>query len=171
MRFKADCMNSVASKDPAAGNHVSLVDSHPLSPLAYGSGTEQTQGLDSRSLFRLRDGRVEPALQPLSVPVRAIVLPLREETATERLAAAVREHILPISADAGIWLQDPKKYHSTLYHASPHQVCALFIPFQCFSTGCPLHDQLEQSKLSNVRTCRAESFLGLWLCLKILLAS
>ena len=91
---------------------------------------------------------MEPALQPLSVPVRAIVLPLGEETAIERLAAAVREHILPISANAGIWLQDPKKYHSTLFHASPHQVCALLIPSQCFSTRCRLHDRLEQRKLS-----------------------
>ncbi len=89
------------------------------------AGKEQTQGLDSRSLFRVRDGRVEPGLQPLAVPVRSIVIPLGEGEAKERLASAVRDYILPIAAEAGIWLQDPKKYHSTVFHASSHQVCRL----------------------------------------------
>ena len=86
------------------------------------AGQEQTQGLDARSLFHLRDGRLEPGLQPLAVPVRSIVLPLGEGPVAERLAAALHAHILPIFVEAGVWLQDPKKYHSTLFHASPHQV-------------------------------------------------
>ena len=88
------------------------------------AGQEQTQGLDARSLFHLRDGRLEPGLQPLALPVRSIVLPLGEGPVAERLAAALRTHILPIFVEAGVWLQDPKKYHSTLFHASPHQVWA-----------------------------------------------
>ena len=102
-----------------------------LSKILLNAGKEQTQGLDSRSLFRIRDGRVEPGLQPLAVPVRSIVIPLRGGEARERLASAVRDYILPIAAEAGIWLQDPKKYHSTVFHASPHQVCQLepaFLP-------------------------------------------
>ena len=78
--------------------------------------------MDARALFHLRDGRLEPGLQPLAVPVRSIVLPLGEGPVAERLAAALHTHILPISVEAGVWLQDPKKYHSTLFHASPHQV-------------------------------------------------
>ena len=93
-----------------------------LSDHACHAGQEQTQGLDARTLFHLRDGRLEPGLQPLAVPVRSIVLPLGEGPVTERLAAALHEHILPIFVEAGVWLQDPKKYHSTLFHASPHQV-------------------------------------------------
>lgn len=88
---------------------------------ALGAGREQTQGLDARSLFHERDGRVEPALQPLKTPVRAVVLPLGDGQAAAALSRAVREHLLPLSEQAGLWLQDPKKYHATLFHASPHQ--------------------------------------------------
>ena len=95
-----------------------------FSSCACHAGQEQTQGLDARSLFHLRDGRLEPGLQPLTVPVRSIVLPLGEGPVAEHLAAALHTHILPIFVEAGVWLQDPKKYHSTLFHASPHQVWA-----------------------------------------------
>ena len=93
-----------------------------LSDGACLAGQEQTQGLDARTLFHLRDGRLEPGLQPLAVPVRSIVLPLGEGPVAARLAAALHTHLLPIFVAAGVWLQDPKKYHSTLFHASPHQV-------------------------------------------------
>ena len=86
------------------------------------AGKEQTQGLDARTLFHKRDGRIEPGLQPLEVSVRAVVAPLGDAQASARLASAVREHIVPVAAEAGVWLQDPKKYHSTLFHASSHAV-------------------------------------------------
>ena len=98
------------------------------------AGREQTQGLDARTLFHLRDGRIEPGLQPLAVPVRAVVAPLRDSQATARLASAVREHIVPIAAETGVWLQDPKKYHSTLFHASSHTVCCWKLSF-CLMCG------------------------------------
>lgn len=94
-----------------------LID-HPLA----GAGKEQTQGLDARSLFRERDGRVEPALQPLQVPVRAVVLHVGDPGAATRLSAAVARHLAPLAPDAGLWLQDPHKYHATLFHASSHEV-------------------------------------------------
>ena len=45
-----------------------------------------------------------------------------DSRAASALSASVTKHLLPISQAAGIWLQDPKKYHATLFHASPHQV-------------------------------------------------
>ncbi len=92
------------------------------------TGKEQTQGLDARSLFHERDGRVEPALQPLKVPVRGVVLPLGDGRANAALSAAVRQHLLPLAQQCGLWLQDPKKYHATLFHASPHQA-RIPVPF------------------------------------------
>lgn len=90
------------------------------------AGREQTQGLDARSLFRERDGRVEPALQPLQTPVRAIVLHIGDASAARALSAAVERHLSPLAQDAGLWLQDPSKFHATLFHASAHEVRAEF---------------------------------------------
>lgn len=65
---------------------------------------------------------MEPALQPLQVPVRAVVLHVGDPAAARALSAAVARHMSPLAQDAGLWLQDPAKYHATLFHASTHEV-------------------------------------------------
>lgn len=67
---------------------------------------------------------MEPALQPLQVPVRAVVLHVGDAAAARTLSAAVERHLSPLAQDAGLWLQDPTKYHATLFHASTHEVRA-----------------------------------------------
>ena len=56
--------------------------------------------------------------------MRGVVLPLGDTEAARVLAAAVEEHLRPLSAEAGLWATDARKLHATLFHASPHQVCA-----------------------------------------------
>ena len=114
-------MNLVQSCTEAEGGHIGVVAQHKFLGRA---GKEQTQGLDARSLFRERDGRVEPALQPLQVPVRAVVLHVGDLAAARTLSSTVERHLSPLAQDAGLWLQDPSKYHATLFHASAHEVRA-----------------------------------------------
>ncbi|BDA45523.1 hypothetical protein COCOBI_07-3100 [Coccomyxa sp. Obi] len=115
-------------------------------------GKEQTQGLDARSLFRERDGRVEPALQPLQVPVRAVVLHVGEAAAARTLSATVERHLSPLAQDAGLWLQDPSKYHATLFHASAHQ-------FPVEASSAEVATELKAVERSAVHLCPIEVVL------------
>ena len=89
-----------------------------------------TQGLTQADLFRVahdaRSGsvRVAPILHPLEVPVRAMILPLLDRTASSKVRDAVKQLLLPVLPEGAVWLQDDKLYHSTLYHASSHVVRA-----------------------------------------------
>ncbi|EIE20274.1 hypothetical protein COCSUDRAFT_67560 [Coccomyxa subellipsoidea C-169] len=115
-------------------------------------GREQTQGLDARSLFRKRDGRVEPALQPLQVPVRAVVLHLGDPAAARALSAAVARHMSPLAQDAGLWLQDPAKYHATLFHASTHE-------FPVEASSAEVETEVKAVERSAVHLCPIEVVL------------
>ena len=80
-----------------------------------------TQGLQQSSLFSFEGAAVEPVLQHLDVPVRAIVAPFSDGIMAGKVVAAARRHLLPLMAPAGVWLQNDSMYHSTLWHASHHQ--------------------------------------------------
>lgn len=83
-----------------------------------------TQGLSVREMFSVNQdgGELVPRLKLLSVPVRAIVIPLppAAATAASRLAHATRSALLPILGGASVWLQDPDALHMSLFHASHH---------------------------------------------------
>jgi len=83
---------------------------------------EGTQGVASGSMFRLTDsGSLEARLQELDTPVRAIVFRFQEQGVKRPLHKAVLHHFGRLVPATGIWLQDAEFYHSTVYHASPHQ--------------------------------------------------
>lgn len=89
-----------------------------------------TQGLTQADLYRVTlDSRsnhmlIMPILHPLEVPVRAMILPLRDNVAAGKIRDAVRQFLLPVLPEGSIWLQDNALYHATLYHASSHVVRA-----------------------------------------------
>lgn len=90
-----------------------------------------TQGLQQSSLFSFEGDTVRPVLQHLDVPVRAIVAPFPDAAMAARVSMVLKRHLLPLMPPAGVWLQDDGMYHSTLWHASHHQVSsAAFIPLQ-----------------------------------------
>lgn len=94
------------------------------------AGAVATQGLQQSSLFTFEGSAVKPVLQRLDVPVRAIVAPFSDRAVAGKVATAVRRHLLPLMAPAGLWLQNNSMYHSTLWHASHHQASRhLAIPF------------------------------------------
>lgn len=74
-------------------------------------------------LFRTESEKLRPILKQLEIPVRAIVLPLvKDPLACEQLWQSLERHVLPLGTPAAIWPQNKHAYHSTLWHASPHQV-------------------------------------------------
>ncbi len=87
-----------------------------------------TQGLTQTDLFKVtpdtRSNRmlITPILHPLDVPVRAMILPLRDNVAAGKIRDAVRKFLLPVLPEGSIWMQDDTLYHATLYHASSHVV-------------------------------------------------
>jgi hypothetical protein len=95
------------------------------------AGAVATQGLQQSSLFSFEGAAVKPVLQRLDVPVRAIVAPFSDGVMAGKVVAAVRRHLLPLMAPAGVWLQNDSMYHSTLWHASHHQACKHTAPYPC----------------------------------------
>jgi hypothetical protein len=93
-----------------------------------------TQGLALSDLFQLQNGRVIPRLQHLDTPVRAIVAPLTDESAAKRLHDAFAAHVASLVPTTGVWPQAPSLYHTTLWHASPHQVSCPFTIIPRFTT-------------------------------------
>ncbi|KAG2445661.1 hypothetical protein HXX76_000270 [Chlamydomonas incerta] len=85
-----------------------------------------TQGLQQDDLYRItHDTRsdkmlITPVLHALAVPVRAMILPLRDHVAASKIRAAVQQLLMPVLPEGSIWLQDDELYHATLYHASSH---------------------------------------------------
>jgi hypothetical protein len=95
------------------------------------AGTTTTQGLGLSSLFRFdsRTGKASAILEPLSVPVRAIVVPLPGDSpaATKirrETRDALRRFFPPAGGDFGhgdsVWFQDPELFHFSVFHASHH---------------------------------------------------
>jgi hypothetical protein len=116
------------------------------------AGAVATQGLQQSSLFSFEGSAVKPVLQRLDVPVRAIIAPFSDGAMAGRVVAAVRRHLLPLMAPAGVWLQNDSMYHSTLWHASHHQAS------RHPTTLCPL-PQLsymcrQRSCASTCKSCR-----------------
>jgi hypothetical protein len=50
------------------------------------------------------------------------VAPIVDANAAARLKKAVQAHIAYIVSASDVWWQDSSLYHSTVWHASPHQV-------------------------------------------------
>ncbi|KAL4419230.1 hypothetical protein ABPG77_010672 [Micractinium sp. CCAP 211/92] len=134
-----------------------LYDAMEASLLSSGLtlGSTITQGLGLGDMFRLgEDGRLQPVLEPLEVPVRAIVMPLLDRHASERLLGAVKRHLAPLVPPNGMWLQDSKAYHSTIFHASTHtdpvpasaaEVDSEEVAIRAVGVqACPLHVVLER---------------------------
>lgn len=95
------------------------------------AGTTTTQGLRLSSLFRFdsRTGKASAILEPLSIPVRAIVVPLPGDSpaATKirrETRDALRRFFPPAGGDFGhgdsVWFQDPELFHFSVFHASHH---------------------------------------------------
>ena len=95
------------------------------------AGTTTTQGIGLSSLFSFdhRTGRASAILRPLSVPVRAIVVPLPGDSKAARrihreTRDAMRRFFPPVGGDFGhgdsVWFQDPELYHFSVFHASHH---------------------------------------------------
>ena len=95
------------------------------------AGTTTTQGIGLSSLFSFdhRTGRASAILRPLSVPVRAIVVPLPGDSKAARrihreTRDAMHRFFPPVGGDFGhgdsVWFQDPELYHFSVFHASHH---------------------------------------------------
>mmetsp|Transcript_29348 Transcript_29348/g.82770 ORF Transcript_29348/g.82770 Transcript_29348/m.82770 type:complete len:351 (-) Transcript_29348:436-1488(-) len=89
--------------------------------LEKGLQIEGTQGVTVSSMFRRESGQLVPILKKLDLPVRAIVFRFTDTKAQQLLTGAVEQHLRPLATPAGMWEQDSTLYHSTVYHASPHQ--------------------------------------------------
>ncbi len=86
------------------------------------SGAGGTQGMAVDSLFAWDDatGLPSPRLRRLSVPVRAIVLPIPRAADADALMGSASATLLPLLSPSGVWLQDPQAMHASIFHASHH---------------------------------------------------
>lgn len=75
---------------------------------------------------QVRDGEVVPQLVALQVPVRAVVAPVTDQVASHRLSDAFMHHVAPLVPATGFWAQNSNLYHTTVWHASTHQVCGFW---------------------------------------------
>ena len=94
-------------------------------------GTTSTQGLSLTNLFSFdqRTGKASAILEPLSIPVRAIVVPLPGDSSAARKIRretrdALRRFFPPAGGDFGhgdsVWFQDSDLFHFSVFHASHH---------------------------------------------------
>lgn len=95
-----------------------------------------TQGLRQRDLFLFNEEKgqdsnrhikIQPVLRGLDIPVRAMVLPLLNRTASSIIKSNIDQVLMPNLPEASIWLQDDQLYHATIYHASSHVVSLGFM--------------------------------------------
>ncbi|KFM24839.1 Translation initiation factor IF-3 [Auxenochlorella protothecoides] len=108
--------------DPTAARHAlyeGMASALLSTPLQL-DGPAGTQGHALGELFRTQGGTLVPVLMRLEVPVRALVAPIGDEVVARRLLAAVQAHVQPLLAENGLWMQDPRVYHATIFHASTH---------------------------------------------------
>ena len=98
---------------------------------AFAGTTTTTQGLSLTRLFSFdqRTGKASAILEPLSVPVRAIVVPLPGDSSAARKIRrethdALRQFFPPAGGDFGhgdsVWFQDSDLFHFSVFHASHH---------------------------------------------------
>ena len=96
-----------------------------------GTTKKTTQGLSLTNLFSFdqRTGKASAILEPLSVPVRAIVVPLPGDSSAARKIRretrdALRRFFPPAGGDFGhgdsVWFQDSELFHFSVFHASHH---------------------------------------------------
>ena len=96
-----------------------------------GTKKKTTQGLSLTNLFSFdqRTGKASAILEPLSVPVRAIVVPLPGDSSAARKIRretrdALRQFFPPAGGDFGhgdsVWFQDSELFHFSVFHASHH---------------------------------------------------
>ena len=96
-----------------------------------GTTKKTTQGLSLTNLFSFdqRTGKASAILEPLSVPVRAIVVPLPGDSSAARKIRretrdALRQFFPPAGGDFGhgdsVWFQDSELFHFSVFHASHH---------------------------------------------------
>ncbi|KAF5829141.1 hypothetical protein DUNSADRAFT_16501 [Dunaliella salina] len=64
--------------------------------------------------------RIVPVLHELDVPVRAMILPIRDASVAAQILETVQKLVLPALPEGAIWLQDNRLYHATVFHASSH---------------------------------------------------
>lgn len=95
------------------------------------STTSTTQGLSLTRLFSFdrRTGKASAILEPLSIPVRAIVVPLPGDSSAalkikRETHDALRRFFPPAGGDFGhgdsVWFQDSDLFHFSVFHASHH---------------------------------------------------
>ena len=95
------------------------------------STTSTTQGLSLTRLFSFdqRTGKASAILEPLSIPVRAIVVPLPGDSSAalkikRETRDALRRFFPPAGGDFGhgdsVWFQDSDLFHFSVFHASHH---------------------------------------------------
>ena len=65
---------------------------------------------------------MHPQHYSLEQPVRAIVAPIIDDTASKRMQDSLEKHLGHLVSDTGLWPQNSNLYHITVWHASPHQV-------------------------------------------------
>jgi hypothetical protein len=65
---------------------------------------------------------VQPQHYTLDKPVRAIVAPIMDDSASKRLQEVFERFWGPLVSPTGMWPQNSNLYHFTVWHASPHQV-------------------------------------------------
>ncbi|KAG1672424.1 hypothetical protein FOA52_013210 [Chlamydomonas sp. UWO 241] len=135
-----------------------------------------TQGLSQADLFQFRTTRqmqnqgqgsgdvtthieVTAVLKPLDIPVRAMILPLLQESANTYMKSVVDAVLLPALPPGAVWLQDHRLYHATIYHASSHSMPVPATPDEVAdearairsvtSRHCPIHGVLERVVITN----------------------
>jgi len=95
------------------------------------STTSTTQGLSLTRLFSFdqRTGKASAILEPLSIPVRAIVVPLPGDSSAalkikRETRDALRRFFPPAGGDFGhgdsVWFQASDLFHFSVFHASHH---------------------------------------------------
>jgi hypothetical protein len=101
--------------------------------LQLGGGAVQGKDVDKFFTRDATTGKLKPILQPLSTPVRAVVLPLLDLSLAQSLKKALTQHLVPLFPPDTVWLQNSELLHSTVYHASTHMVSSFNTSGEIFS--------------------------------------
>lgn len=123
--------NPTLARSRLYGNFARGLDEQGLSVFGTNAGGATSQGLGLSALFDFSatSGRVTAKLERLTIPVRAIVIPLpaRAPAAARMHQATVRvlgKEFPPSGGARGggdaVWYQDASIYHFSVFHASHH---------------------------------------------------
>ncbi|GMH39971.1 hypothetical protein BSKO_07875 [Bryopsis sp. KO-2023] len=111
---------------------------------------EVGEGGKHNRFFQFKHGRLTPVLKRLSIPVRAVVIPLPDLKVTRLLETALRHRLGGIVPGELVWFQDTNIYHATIFHASSYEFPVVEDPGDVQkvqsvgSTICPLRVILEK---------------------------